>query len=440
MIYGQNMKRLSTLQAQLMKTQQHISANTRLLTPADDPVAAARALDLKQGQSMNTQFASNRGMAGDALKLQERTLNSFVSRIQDVQTLMVYAGNGIHNHEQLKVLATELRSLRDEMVGYANSRDAFGDYVFSGLQVGTEPFQQSATGVVTYKGDTGQRMVQVDNARYIPATDSGANIFMGIKGTTASTVEASRNDFMMDLKIRDIDDPALLNNHVYEIRFTGTTPAAQAELYKSRGNVPWPPGTIDPDTGAYPTVDVIRVAWPPGTIDPVTKLDVGGTTAPINYTGRPHESLVVVMDGIEMSISGQAVAGDYAKFAPGEPVRNDVFAFLNDAIDLLENINLNSNGGTTNLMLGIGSLLGNFASTLDKVVTAQGTAGTRLRELEALDFHGMDKDLLYTESISDLVDLDYYKVLSELMQQMVTLEAAQKTFVQTTNLSLFNLL
>ena len=422
MIFGQNMKRLSTLQAQLNKTQEHISANTRILTPADDPVGAARALDLKQGKSMNTQYASNRGMAGDALRLQERTLNSVVTRIQDVQTLMVNAGNGGYAEEQLRVLAMELRSIRDEMVGYANTRDPFGDYLFSGLQVGTQPFNQSATGIVTYDGDTGQRMVQVDAARFIPVTDSGASIFMGIKGMTASTVDASRNDFMMNLKVVDLDDPAFglpPQNNTYELRFSGNTPAGQVQLWKNGAVEPWPDGMIDPVTG-----------------DPVPP----GTTDPINYSGRVNESLVVLIDGIEISISGSAEDGDWAQFTPGEPIRSDVFHFLNTAIDLLEGTNLRSNGGSTNLMLGIGSLLDNFASTLDKVVSAQGVAGTRLKELDALDLSGMDKDLLFTGSISELEDLDYYKALSDLMMQMVTLEAAQKTFMQTSGLSLFNLM
>ena len=424
MIFGQNMKRLSTLQAQLNKTQEHISANKRILTPADDPVGAARALDLKQGLSMNTQYDHNRGMAGDALRLQERTLNSVVTRIQDTQRLLVNAGNGAYAEEQLRVLAMELRSIRDEMVGYANTRDPFGDYVFSGLQVGTEPFNQSATGIVTYQGDTGQRMVQIDAARYIPVTDSGASIFMGIKGTTASTVDASRNDFMMNLRIVDIDDPALLNNHVYRIEFTGDTPAATAILLR----------------------DGAPVDWPPGTIDPVTGDDVGGTQDPIHYTGREREALVIVMDGVEISISGSASSTlrapdpEFAEFRPGEPIRSDVFHFLNTAIDMLESTNLRGNGGSTNLMLGIGSLLDNFAATLDKVVTAQGSAGTRLKELEALDLSGMDKDLLFRGSISQIEDLDYYKILSDLMMQMTTLEAAQKTFMQTSGLSLFNIM
>jgi len=402
MIYGQNMQRLSTLQAQLMKTQQHLSANTRLLTPADDPVAAARALDLKQGKSMNTQFASNRGMAADALKLQESTLGSVTSRIQDIHTLLVNAGDGAYSEQQLNVLAAELRAIRDEMVGYANTRDPFGDYLFSGHQAGVKPFDMSAIGQVTYMGDNGQRMVQVDAARYMAATDPGSGIFMGIRGTTASTVDASRNDFMMGVTIKDINDPALLMGYTYRVEFTGTTPVATYDVYRSD--------------------------------NPLVPIQSG------NYTGRPNEALVVNVDGIEFSISGQATTGDWVEVTPGAPRRDDMFVFINDAINLLENTNLSSPGGSTNLMLGIGSLLDNFAATLDQVLTARSSTGTRLKELDALNLSGMDKDLQYTESISNLEDLDYYKAISDLMQQMLTLEAAQKTFMQTTSLSLFNLM
>ena len=62
-MYESGATRLSELQSSLMRTQQQISANRRILTPADDPVASARALEVTQSQSINKQFATNRGYA-----------------------------------------------------------------------------------------------------------------------------------------------------------------------------------------------------------------------------------------------------------------------------------------------------------------------------------------------------------------------------------------
>lgn len=421
MQYGQSMKRLSNLQAQLNKTQQHLSANTRLLTPADDPVAAARALDLKQGKSMNTQFASNRGNAEDALKLQESTLNSFGSRLQDIQTLLVSAGNGGYAEEQLRVVADEIRAIRDEMVGYANTRDAYGNYLFSGLQVGTEPFDMSATGQVTYKGDNGQMMIQVDAARYMAATDSGRGIFMGMKGMTASTVIPSRNDLMIDVDIRD---ETQLNDYTYEVRFNGDSPVSSYTIWRA-------PLTYDGNGDPI---------LPP--TSPYVQIDNSGTPGAVSYpyTSNEKNTLEVEVDGVRFSINGEVSNGDAVGITPGRPVRTDIFDYINTAIDLLEDTNLQSDGGSTNLSLGLEALLGNMSSALDQILTARGSAGTRLKELDALELAGEDKGLQYTESISELEDLDYYKAISDLYQQQLTLQAAQQTFMMTNGMSLFNMM
>jgi flagellar hook-associated protein 3 FlgL len=45
--------------------------------------------------------------------------------------------------------------------------------------------------------------------------------------------------------------------------------------------------------------------------------------------------------------------------------------------------------------------------------------------------------LQYSKSLSDLEDLDYTAALSDLAKQQTIMEAAQKSFVATTGLSLF---
>ena len=414
MMYGQSSKRLSTLQAQLSKTMEHIASGKRILTPSDDPVAAARALDLKQGKSMNTQFASNRGNAGDSLKLQESTLDSFGSRLQDIQTLMVYAGDGIHSEEQLRVIAEEIRAIRDEMVGYANTRDPYDNYIFSGYQVATKPFSMAVTGEVTYQGDDGQMMIQVDAARYMASTDSGRSVFMGIKGMTASTVDATRNDLLIGVSVTD---ETQLNDYTYEVRFEGDSPVSSYTLWRSQAGQP--AQQIDANGNVIDPADP-TVSYP--------------------YTSDDKNMMEVEIDGVKFSVSGEVSDGDTVTITPGEPIRTDIFAYINEAIDLLENTNFNENCGSTNLSLGITSLLDNFSSSLDQVLTARSSAGTRLKELENLDTSGETKGLQYTESISELEDLDYYEAISSLYMEQMTLQAAQQTFMTMKGMSLFNMM
>lgn len=425
MQYGQSMKRLSDLQAQLDKTMRHISANTRLLTPADDPVAAAKALDLKQGQSMNKQFESNRGNAQDALKLQESTLNSFGTRVQEIHRLLIQAGDGAYEEEQLKVISGEIEAIRNELVGYANTRDAYGNYIFSGHQVTQQPFDMTVRGEVSYKGDDGQLMIQVDSARYMPATNSGKNIFMNVKGLTASTVSMEPKesgtahnlvidvDVLDETKLQGYTDPTK-PGFQYQVKFEGKTPTASYTLYKSE------------DGGAN---------W--------TQIDADGnasTTATFPYTSDDKNTMELEIDGVRFSVKGPVDDGDMVTIVPGKTRATDVFAYINEAIDLLNNTVFQEHGGSTNLALGLEALNTNITTALDKILTARGDAGTRLKELDALDTSGADKDLQFTESISELEDLDYYKAISDMYMQQLTLQAAQQTFMTTRNLSLFSLM
>ena len=75
MIYDQGVRALQTQSAALLHTGQQIATGRKILTPADDPVASARALDVTQSQSVNKQFITNQGYADDALKLVDGQLD-----------------------------------------------------------------------------------------------------------------------------------------------------------------------------------------------------------------------------------------------------------------------------------------------------------------------------------------------------------------------------
>src|SRR5437868_3807833 len=93
-LYETGIGRIGDLQSGLAKTQQQLSTNRRILTPADDPVAASRALDVTQAQAVNTRLGVNRQNAKDSLNLVESTLGSVTSLLQDAKYAVVQAGNG----------------------------------------------------------------------------------------------------------------------------------------------------------------------------------------------------------------------------------------------------------------------------------------------------------------------------------------------------------
>lgn len=293
-LYEQGVARISEVQSGLAKTQQQLATGRRILTPADDPIAAARALEVTQSQAVNAQFAINRQTAVGSLNVVENTLTGVTSLLQDARVITINAGNATLSDKDRGYLATELRGRFDELLALANTTDGTGNYLFSGYQVTKQPFVQTLPGVVQYMADQGQRQLQVDSARQMAISDSGQRVFQG-------------------------------------------------------GN-------------------------------------------------------------------------------------QDVFKTLNDLITLLET------PGTATLSTGLATATGAIDKALDNVLTVRASVGSRLKELDALDSAGQDRDLQYSQVLSQLQDLDYAQAISQLSQQQVTLEAAQKSFLKTSGLSLFNFL
>jgi len=170
--------RISDLQSSLVKTQQQIATGRRILTPSDDPVAAARALEVFQSQSLNTQYGINRQTAKSALGLVDGTLSGVSDLLLNVKSTVVSAENGTLTDAQRADIAVQLKADLTSLLGLANTRDAQGNYLFSGYQTSTPPFVQTATGA-QYQGDQGQVLLQVDSTRQMAVNNSGQTVFQG---------------------------------------------------------------------------------------------------------------------------------------------------------------------------------------------------------------------------------------------------------------------
>jgi flagellar hook-associated protein 3 FlgL len=61
-----------------------------------------------------------------------------------------------------------------------------------------------------------------------------------------------------------------------------------------------------------------------------------------------------------------------------------------------------------------------------------------MNEADSLKASGDSLALQFQQTLSQLQDLDYNKAMSDLSQQQLSLQAAQKSFVQVSGLSLFS--
>ena len=170
-------------------TQQQISSGKRILTPAGDPVASVRLLQLDQQQAVLAQYGNNLTAAKNSLSEEETLLNSTVNVLQRVRELTVQAGGGALSAEDRKAIAQELQERELQLLGLMNSRNSRGDYLFSGFLGKTQPFIANPDGTYSYQGDSGQRSLQISGSTTVAINDNGQRIFENV--TNADRIQNS---------------------------------------------------------------------------------------------------------------------------------------------------------------------------------------------------------------------------------------------------------
>ena len=181
MIYDSGLRSVQGQTSNLLHAQQQISTGRRMLSPSEDPVASARALDVNQAKEINAQYSVTQSNAKSLIGLVDGQLSSVDDLLVRVRELAVQAGDAALSSSDLRAISSELRAHFDELIGLANSTDGTGQYLFSGYQGSNKPFAGSVESGVVYQGDDGQRALRLSSSRNIPVSDSGNSIFMNIK-------------------------------------------------------------------------------------------------------------------------------------------------------------------------------------------------------------------------------------------------------------------
>ncbi|MDF3931548.1 flagellar hook-associated protein FlgL, partial [Pseudomonas citronellolis] len=176
-IFSSNIDNYNRGYASLAKTQEQIASGVRIQTPADDPVGAARLLQLQQQQAMLTQYSGNTTTATNSLNQEQSVLDSINTSLQRARELTLRAGDGSLSDEDRGAISDELGEIQKQLLTLMNSKDASGNYLFSGSKSTVQPFIQNADGSYSYQGDQSTLNLQVSDNLLMPTTDSGWSIF-----------------------------------------------------------------------------------------------------------------------------------------------------------------------------------------------------------------------------------------------------------------------
>lgn len=392
--YNQGVAAMQEQQAALQKSELQIASGLKISKPSDDPSAAVKVLDLKANLETLGQYSRNSTIAQAALGFEESVVANVNNTLQRIRELAVQGNNSTYQDRDKQSIAQEIYQRLDELVSLANTKDAQGEYIFGGYKVDSPPFVD-IDGEVIYRGDDGQRMLQVGDGSQVATRDSGTEVFQRIRSGDGN-ISVSVNE----------------NN-------TGTAVVGAFGLV----------ATFQPDdyTVTFSQADANA---------PIT-YEVTDSSNAVVSSGEYQEGSSISFAGAQFNLTGTPAAGDEIYLSPSS--NQDLFSTVKSIADAL-NAPAPDNKAKAQFHNLMGQGLANLDQALDKVTAVRAGIGARLNNLETMEEINQDFKLQMETVLSDTQDLDYAEAISRFNLQLTALQAAQQAFVKASGLSLFQFL
>lgn len=387
------LRNLSQRQTALSNLQENLTSGKRVVRASDDPVAAAQAERALTRLKRNDTDLRALDMQRNTMALAESTLGEAGDAMQAFRELVVSAGNGTHTQTERDAILQQLVSLREQIMGYANRKDANGLPLFQGLGSAQTPFG-GVPASFSFSGLPGQHASgNIEIAKVLDGDAAWMSVPTGNGVFEVSLGAGNTGKAWTD--VGQVTDPSALTGHNYSIQFSVV--------------------------GGVTTYDVIDN-------DAVSTV----------LTGQPYTPpTTIAFDGLQLKVSG--VPADNDRFDLGPSQNSNVFQVLEDAIGAIRNAGkLDGSTSYGSLTHGITRGLAEIDAAMNRLQTSRGLAGDLLNRADRIEGELDTRGVQLEDDRSRAEDLDMIKGVSDFQNQQVGYEAALKSYSMTQKLSLFN--
>jgi len=385
-------------QEKLTKTQKQVATGKRIFKPSEDPVGAARIVDLKNTLQTQGQYQKNIDAARARLSVEESIMGNGTDILQRIRELAIAGNNASQTNETRGFISEEVEQLLGQMLDMANATDGSGEFIFSGSKINFRPFVNNEKGEFEYQGDDTQRNLQIGPKRIISTSDSGNFVFRAIKD--------------------------------------GNTEYAAFENTENKGSAIIDPGSVTGqyDGGTYAIVFDKKESIDPN--EPITYKVIDDNNQEVIPAGTIYvEGADIEFNGVRVSVEGEPHKEDFFVVRPSE--NQDVFTTIKNFVDALKSPR-GSPKQLADLHNEINRVILGIDNGLGRMLEVRSNIGARLNALDAQESINTDYNLQIEEILSGIEDLDYGKAVSELNLKLTGLQASQKAFTRVQNISMFD--
>jgi flagellar hook-associated protein 3 FlgL len=174
-------------QRDLFRVQAQIASGRSFLAPSDDPVRAARVLDLTQSLRRQQQFVSNVQQGDSFLAAADSSMSEISGLLIEASVLASSMVSNLTSEAEREATAEVVASIRNQLQIVGN-REFNGRFIFGGRNVTDQPFVD-ALGGVAYVGDLGEMFTRISENLFTAVNVPGSRAFDALSDQIASGVD-----------------------------------------------------------------------------------------------------------------------------------------------------------------------------------------------------------------------------------------------------------
>ena len=182
-LFDRATSQLSNLQSDLAVSQAKIAAQKQVLNPSDAPDQAAAIARFKSVLSRQDSYVKSLDDLSSRLTIQDSTLTNASEALIRIKELTIEANDATNDPTSRKLLAGEMKAMRDQLLSLANSSDTNGKFIYSGSRMTTLPFAPDAQGKITYQGDQTRMLQAIGDQRSLAMNQPGSQTFVRVVRT-----------------------------------------------------------------------------------------------------------------------------------------------------------------------------------------------------------------------------------------------------------------
>ncbi|SGY92160.1 Putative flagellar synthesis; flagellar regulon; hook-associatedprotein [Moritella viscosa] len=402
-IFSRSMQDMSQTQKRLNTAHSQVTSQEKFRTSGDAPAEIAKSSYLNDEIKKNTQYQTNGLMLKGTLGLEETTLSNLHIAMERGRLLSVRALNGTVDSQDRFAISLEMEQLQKEVFSLANTKNANGDFIFSGTSSHLQTYVKDAqTGLYTYRGNEQDNEIQIATNVYVSDGDNGARVFESVPARltadtsnltgniTAAQVEVIEQGEYDNFHFNNYDHSNLANN-TFKLSVTAPLIPGNSDKFEIRdtSNNLLQSGNYASEKGIrFNGVKITAVGAAPGSLD-------------ISLIPPKNINILNTLESLKIALADTSLSKD------------DFRERMADAQVGIENAQY--------AVMSTTSMIGGRNNTIERVTQSNESF-----------------KVINQEAMAILTEADLAAAMTDLTKEQNILEMSYKSFNKINNLSLFN--